>query len=190
MITPPNNKINEVIIVEEIIIRNLIKEDYSDVFELEKQVYKIHYSNRPDLYNDVSDLFPRDYFNSIIDNKNGLSLGIEKDEKIVAIILSDIKETSNASIIKKRKYCYIDDIVVDEKYRRKGYAKSLFNELKEKLKILNISDIELTVWPFNKEAIAFYESIGMSAKNIKYELKNNIELNTEKIELNTTQSTK
>ena len=188
MITPPNNKINEVIIVEEIIIRNLIKEDYSDVFELEKQVHKIHYSKRPDLYNDVSNFFPREYYNSIIENS--IAMGIECDNKIVAIIISEVKETSNIPVIKKRKYCCIDDIVVDGNYRRKGYAKRLFDELKEKLKDLNISDIELTVWPFNKEAIAFYESIGMSAKNIKYELKNNIELNTEKIELNTTQSTK
>ena len=172
------------------IIRNLTKEDYFDVFELEKQVHREHYSKRPDLYNDVSNLFPREYYNSIIENRNSIAMGIECDNKIVAIIISEVKETSNISVIKKRKYCYIDDIVVDGNYRRKGYAKRLFDELKEKLKDLNISDIELTVWPFNKGAIAFYESIGMSAKNIKYELKSDMEFNTETIELNTTQSTK
>ena len=177
--------------MEEIIkIRKLKKEDYSDIFELEKQVHKLHYSKRPDLYIDVSDLFPREYYNSIIDNNNSITIGIECNNKIVAIIMSEIKETSNISVIKKRKYCYIDDIVVDESYRRKGYAERLFNELREELKNLNISDIELTVWPFNKGAIAFYESIGMSAKNIKYEFKSNIELNKETIELNTTQRTK
>lgn len=176
--------------MEEIITRNLKNEDYFDVLELEKQVHKEHYSKRPDLYNNVSDLFPREYYNSIIDNKNSITIGIECDNKIVAIIISEVKETSNISVIKKRKYCFIDDIVVDENYRRKGYAKRLFNELREKMKYLNITDIELTVWPFNKGAIAFYESIGMSAKNIKYEFKRNIELNTETIKLNTTQSTK
>ena len=177
--------------MEEIIkIRKLKKEDYLDIFELEKQVHKLHYSKRPDLYNDVSDLFPREYYNSIIDNNNSITIGIEYNNKIVAIIISEVKETSNISVIKKRRYCYIEDVVVDETHRRKGYAKILFNELREELKSLNISDIELTVWPFNKEAIAFYESIGMSAKNIKYEFKSNIELNTETVELNTTQSIK
>lgn len=176
--------------VEKIIIRNLTNEDYFDVFELEKQVHREHYSKRPDLYNDVSNLFPREYYYSIIDNKNSITIGIECDNKIVAIIISEVKETSNIPVIKKRKYCYIDDIVVDKNYRRKGYAKRLFNELREKLKDLNISAIELTVWPFNKGAIKFYESIGMSVKNIKYELKSNLELKTEKIELNTTQSIK
>ena len=175
---------------EKIIIRELRKEDYLDVFELEKQVHKIHYTNRPDLYNDVSDLFPKDYYESIIDNQNNISMGIEESGRIVAIVLSEIKETNNISVIKKRKYCYIDDIVVDENYRRKGYAKKLFEELKNKLTELDINDIELTVWPFNKSAIAFYESLGMSVKNIRYELKSDIEFNTETIELNTTQSTK
>ena len=82
--------------MEEIIkIRKLKKEDYLDIFELEKQVHKSHYSKRPDLYNDVSDLFPREYYNSIIDNNNSITIGIEYDHKIVAIIISEVKETSN-----------------------------------------------------------------------------------------------
>ena len=93
-------------------IRKLIKEDYNDVFELEKQVHKIHYSNRPDLYNDVSNLFPKDYYESILESQNSILRGIDIEGKIVGIILSEIKETSNISIVKKRKYCYIDDIVV------------------------------------------------------------------------------
>ena len=175
---------------ENIRIRKLKKEDYTDVVELEKQVHKIHYTNRPDLYNNISDLFPRDYYESVIENQNSIAMGIECNNKIVAIILSEIKETSNISIIKKRKYCYIDDIVVDENYRRRGYAKKLFEDLKNQIKELNVDDIELTVWPFNKEAIAFYEAIGMSVKNIKYELKSNINVNTEIIEVNTTQNAK
>ena len=117
-------------------------------------------------------------------------MGIEESGRIVAIVLSEIKETNNISIIKKRNYCYIDDIVVDLNCRRKGYAKRLFEELKNKLTEFDINDIELTVWPFNKAAIAFYESLGMSVKNIKYELKHNADMNTESLELNTTQSTK
>ena len=171
-------------------IRKLKKEDYSDIFELEKQVHKIHYSNRPDLYNDVSDLFTKEYFYSIIENEKNIALGIELNNRIVAFIISGIKDTSNTPIIKKRRYCYIEDIVVDKEYRRKGYAKRLFNELKKQINKLDIDDIELTVWPFNKSAIAFYESIGMSVKNIKYELKGNTELNTESIKLKTTQNAK
>ena len=169
-------------------IRKLRKNDYNDILELEKQVHEVHYSHRPDLYNDVSELFPINYFYSIIDNKRCITLGIEVNNRIIAVIIAEIKDTSDISIIKKRKYCYIDDIIVDKNFRRKGYAKKLFNELKNQINTLNINDVELTVWPFNKEALLFYESLGMTVKNIKYELKNTIELNKEKIVLNTSQN--
>ena len=96
--------------MEEIIIRNLTKEDYFDVFELEKQVHREHYSKRPDLYNDVSDLFPREYYYSIIDNKNSIMIGIECNNKIVAIIMSEVKETS---ISKSSDFClFVNSIFV------------------------------------------------------------------------------
>ena len=171
-------------------IRRLTKEDYSDVFELEKQVHHIHYSNRPDLYNDVSDLFPKDYYDSIIDDNNSITIGMECDNKVIGILLSNIREAGSISVIKKRKYCFIDDIVIDEKYRRKGYAKKLFNELKSKCNELDIDNIELVVWPFNKEALAFYESLGMSVKNFKYELNLKSKVNTSRMEVNTSQNTK
>lgn len=173
---------------EELTLRKLIKDDYLDVLELEKQVHEIHYSHRPDLYNNVDDLFPREYFNSIIDNPNSITFGIENNNKIVAIIISELKEIGNISIVKRRRYCFVDDIVVDSNYRRRGHAKALFNELKNEISKLGINDIELTVWPFNKEAILFYESLGMTVKNIKYELKSSDEITKEKVEINTTQS--
>ena len=154
-----------------LLIRTLKKEDYLDVLALEKQVYAIHYAQRPDIYNDTDNILPKEYYYSLIDNPNYIALGIEIDEKRVAIILSEIKETNNIPVIKKRRFCLIEDLVVDKDYRKKGYATLLFNTLKEKVSKLGINNIELTVWSFNKEAIAFYEAIGMNIKNIRYELK-------------------
>ena len=173
--------------MDNILIRNLSEKDYLNVCELEKQVHDIHYFNRPDLYNNGSDFFPQEYYNSLIKNENTIKLGLEIDGKIVGIILSEIMETKNIPVIKKRKYCLINDIVIDKQHRRKGYAKMLFNELKNQINGLDVTSIELTVWPFNKEAISFYESLGMTAKNIRYELTNSINKYKQKIEINTSQ---
>lgn len=35
----------------------------------------------------------------------------------------------------------------------------------------NIDNIELVVWGFNENAIKFYENLGMSIKNLKFEQK-------------------
>ena len=41
--------------------------------------------------------------------------------------------------------------------------------LKEKAKEENVDAIELNVWGFNEAAIKFYESLGMTVKNMKLE---------------------
>ena len=176
--------------MKDVVIRNLKLADYDDVYDLEKQVYNIHYIYRSDIYNDVNSLFPKEFYNSIIQDNDAINIGIECNKEIVAVLLASIKETNNISIVKKRRFCFIDDIVVDKSYRRKGFAKRLFEELKLRLKKLNVQDIELVVWPFNKEAIGFYESLGMSVKNLRYELKTCEDINTEIMEIKTSQKVK
>lgn len=46
---------------------------------------------------------------------------------------------------------------------------SSFEDLKFGRKKENIDAIELNVWAFNESAIKFYETLGMSAKNMKLE---------------------
>lgn len=98
------------------------------------------------------------------------------------------KQSSRSIPITKQRITYfIEDIVVDEFSRRKGIGKKLYDFLVEKAIIENIDVIELNVWSFNESAIKFYESLGMSVKNMKLEqsLKNkNIEI--KKIDLTIT----
>ena len=72
-------------------------------------------------------------------------------------------------ISKSRSSYFIDTIVVDEEYRGKGIGKTLYNFLKEHAIKNNIDAIDLNVWAFNEKAIKFYESLGMTVKNMKLE---------------------
>ena len=72
-------------------------------------------------------------------------------------------------IAKERTTYFIEVIVVDSNYRRKGIGKMLYNNLLDKAKKENVDSIELNVWAFNNAAIHFYESLGMSVKNMKLE---------------------
>ena len=81
--------------------------------------------------------------------------------------------------MKERLTYFIEDIVVDNNHRKKGIGKKLYDYLLDKAIKENINAIELNVWSFNKSAIKFYESLGMSVKNMKLErilTKSNIEL--------------
>ena len=128
--------------MKDLVIRNLKLADYDDVYELEKQIYNIHYIYRSDIYNDVNSLFSKEFYNSIIQGNGAINIGIKCNKEIVAVLLASIKETNNISIVKKIRFCLMDDIVVDKSYRRKGFAKRLFEELKLRLKKLNVQDID------------------------------------------------
>ena len=73
--------------------------------------------------------------------------------------------------MKDRKILHIEDICVDENNRKNGIGKKLYNKIIELAKEINIDSIELMVWGFNKNAIKFYESLGMNIKNLRFEQK-------------------
>ena len=63
-----------------------------------------------------------------------------------------------------KKVMWIDEICIDEKYRRKGIGKLLIQEVKKEAKENNCNKIELNCWEFNESAMRFYESIGLKTQ--------------------------
>ncbi|MBO5414904.1 MAG: GNAT family N-acetyltransferase [Bacilli bacterium] len=149
-------------------IRRVGKSDYNEVRKLVSQVHQIHLNNRCDIYID-GEVLEYDYFNEIINDDDSLNYLYEDNNKVVGVILVDKKTTKSLPIIKSKNIYYINDIVVDEKFRKKGIGRKLYNYIKEKAIDDNIDSIELNVWSFNKAAIKFYESLGMKVKNMKFE---------------------
>ena len=68
------------------------------------------------------------------------------------------------------KFVYIDDFCVKSNHQNNGIGKLLFNHIVDYAKSEDVSSIQLTVSEFNKNAIKFYESLGMSTRNRKMEL--------------------
>lgn len=158
-------------------IRKLELKDYDSAKKLVYQVHKIHYENRNDIYTDGNP-FPKEYFNNIINDNKYLNYVYEENNQILGLLIASKKTNNNVPIAKLRTTYFIDDIVVDNNYRRKGIGKILYNYLLEKAKNNKIDSIELNVWSFNKDAIKFYEELGMSVKNMKLEhlLNNNLDI--------------
>ena len=163
-------KIGEIEMDEKIIIRKAKPNDFSGVHKLIMQVHKLHVSKRNDIYKDI-DPMNFEEFKTELSNSNNIYLIAEFENEIVGICFSQIKEILNNKIIKNRKFLHIEDICVDENYQKKGIGKKLYNQILELAKEKNIDDIELMVWGFNENAIKFYENLGMSIKNLKFEQK-------------------
>lgn len=151
-------------------IRKMNKEDYNEVKELFYETHHLHLKNRPDIYNN-SDPLPIEIFNDLLTNYDNLNYVYVLDNKVVGVLNALIKYIPNNSIIKERKICFIESIAVREDNRRQGIGLSLYKKLKEEIKDKSIDAIELNVWGFNENAIKFYESLGMTIKNMRFEEK-------------------
>ena len=139
-----NTKIRmEIKMSEKVIIRKARKEDFRQVHELITQVHSLHVKERSDIYKDINPLCIESF--------------IEKLSKDTNIYLVAVVENKI--------------IGVDENNRKNGIGKKLYNKIIEIAKEINIDSIELMVWGFNKNAIKFYESLGMNIKNLRFEQK-------------------
>lgn len=169
-------------------IRKVKENDYDSVKKLILQVHKLHVENRPDIYLD-SEPMPLEYFKEIISNDDLNMFVYEKDGKILGLLEMSIKNNKSNPIAQTRKTVFIEDIVVDVNNRKKGIGKKLYQFILETAKQENVDSVELNVWSFNETAIKFYESLGMTAKNIKMECLLNSSCDIKNININVTSKT-
>lgn len=147
-------------------IRKATLDDYDVIKHFEEELLKIHRERRPDIFDD-GDPLHYDMYRSQLNDKRFIILVYEEDE-VVGYICASLFEYRNALLKPIRGY-HISDLFVEEKRRRNGIGRELIKALKEKAKAEGIDRIELMVWTFNKEALAFYEKLGFSCKNYTLE---------------------
>lgn len=139
-------------------IRDMKLEDYDAVDTLMQQLHKIHVNGRPDLYVEMEHPYSKEELTEKIYNKEVIALAAEEEDRIVGLCIVVIKHRSG---MVNMKTAYVDDLVVDQSYQRRGIAKSLFQKAEERAKALGAERMDLTVWSFNENALKFYQSIGM-----------------------------
>ncbi len=149
-------------------IRLIEKNDYADLQKLFSQLYEVHYQNRPDSFNDAHPI-TKEYFQEILTSECKHCYVYQDKDKIIGAILIKEYETDDYVTLKKRKIYEVYDIVVDSKFRNKGIGKKLFAFVTNLAKQNDISSVVVEVFTFNKDAILFYESIGMTARKVVYE---------------------
>ena len=138
--------------------------DFDGVLVIHNQVHKIHNEFRPDLYKNVSNALDKEYFLSMVEKNNVIVSKI--DDKIVGYCVFVFKEHKETTISFGRKVLFIDAIGVSEDCKRKGIGKNLFSFVENIARENECDTIELGVNVKNKDAIEFYNSIGMREKNI------------------------
>ena len=168
-------------------IRKATHNDIPRILELLSQVNDVHAEGRPDFFikgkrkyneedllkiinDDTTPVFVyvgTRLVTSESETQQAMSeLSTQQATSVQGYAFCVIQDLSQCDNLRPDKSLYIDDICVDENYRRHGVGKKLYEHVLQFAKEEKCFNITLNVWAKNPSAQAFYESMGMTVQKV------------------------
>ena len=141
-------------------IRFVREEELDRVNELRKQVNDLHVAGKPEVFKPGFCDELRDYVYAIFRDPEQKIAVAADDETICGFaVLHHINKPENPFMY-ERDFLDIDEFCVDENHRRQGVASAIIRFIRDFAKEQGYHRIELNMWEFNRDALAFYEAAG------------------------------
>ena len=142
------------------IVRFAKENELGRVNELRKQVNDIHVEGKPEVFKPGFGQELRDFVN-VIWNDPEQEIVVAEDDGVICgfAVLHHINKPENP-FMKERDFIDIDEFCVDKDHRRKGAASEMVSFIKKFAREKGFKRIELNMWEFNQNALAFYEAAG------------------------------
>ena len=141
-------------------VRFAKREDLERVNELRKQVNDLHVAGKPEVFKPGFSEELQAYVYDIFEDPRKKIVVLEAEGVICGFaVLNHITRPENPYMY-ERDFLDIDEFCVDEAFRRRGFATDMVCFIREYAKREGIRRIELNMWEFNRDALAFYEAAG------------------------------
>ena len=142
--------------------------DWAQINRLSNQVAALHTQWRPDLFREAEISYTKEVLEELIREK---SIFVAKqDGVILGYTAFWIWETNGACSV-PRKVLSINDFCVDEHARGQGIGTRMMEEVRILARAFGCTDLQLTVYPQNDAAVAFYQKCGFTIKSIDMQRK-------------------
>ena len=151
-------------------IRKANEKDIPRLIELLSQVLEIHAKIRPDIFVSGKTKYTKEDLLSILsDEKKMIFVATDENDMVLGYAFCELKSRPASEYMVQFTSLFIDDLCVDEKARGMSLGKKLFEYVKEEAKKLGCYEVTLNVWEGNDSAKAFYDKMGMKAKETQME---------------------
>lgn len=148
-------------------IREAKLDEVEEIAILMEQVAMVHYEGRPQIFKKNSkEVIKNNVIEILEDSEENILVAVDEKLHICGVLIYRIKEVKDHVNVKDFKIIWIDELVVDTKYRKNGIGKLLMNKAEEIARTEKCIRLELNCWNFNENAIKFYEKIGMIKQRI------------------------
>ena len=144
------------------IVRFAREEELDRVNELRKQVNDLHAAGKPDVFRPEFSRELRDLIRVVWNDPEKQIVVAEQAGTVCGYaVLHRIHRPESPSKL-ARDYLDIDEFGVDEAFRRRGAATAMIDFIRGYARKNGLRRIELNMWEFNRDALAFYEAVGFA----------------------------
>ena len=142
------------------LIRFAEEKDLDQINELRKQVNVLHTAAEPEIFKPGFPAELRDCVHTILNDPEKKIVAAESNGAICGFAILHHIHKPETPYMFVREYLDIDEFCVDQSYRRQGIGSELIRYIRAYAKETGFHRIELNMWEFNQDALAFYESSG------------------------------
>lgn len=143
-------------------VRFAKEEELERINVLRRQVNDLHVAGKPEIFKPGFPDELRAYVRSIWNDPDKAIVVAEREGEICGFAVLHHIVRPETPFMFVRDYLDIDEFGVDEAHRREGVATEMIAFIRAYAKVNGFSRIELNMWEFNREALAFYEAVGFS----------------------------
>jgi GNAT superfamily N-acetyltransferase len=142
-------------------IRQAVPDDYRDLLPLFDQMDSLHRENLPEIFKkpEGSPRGKQHYLDLVSQEDIGFLIA-EENDRLIGFAHIAIRDTPSLQILVQRRYAVLEGTVVDDEHQGKGIGKQLMEAAQNWALSRGAASVELNVYEFNKDAIAFYQGLG------------------------------
>ena len=146
--------------MSEIAVRLAREDELPRVNELRKQVNDLHVAGKPEVFKPGFSQELRDHIYTIWNDPEQDIAVAELDRRVCGFAVLHHISRPGSPFMFPRDFLDIDEFCVDADCRRRGVATAMIEFVKGYARERGFGRIELNMWEFNSDALAFYEAVG------------------------------
>ncbi len=150
-------------------VRFAEENDIPAIIELLKQVNKVHYDGRPDLFKPATKYSPEDLKKILSNDLTPVFVCLDENGRVSGHGFCILQRPENTRLLNDITTLYIDDICVDEAARGRHIGKALYEHILEFARQKGCYNVTLNVWNCNPGAMKFYENMGLKPYKVGME---------------------
>jgi diamine N-acetyltransferase len=142
-------------------IRAAKRDDYEGLCAIMRELDVFHADALPRFFRQLDEpARPMQWFSETLENPEALLLVAEHEGMIVGLLSGLVRQTPDQPMFVPRRWLQVDNVAALKAYQRMGIGQALMQQAQTWAHEQRLAAVELTVWEFNKDALAFYEKLG------------------------------